>query len=88
MYPVIQLVITLLPVPEDATETERLFPCATETHALSSALVLSVHVIPSIEVITRLPDPEVATATNSTPVYVTETQSLSALVDLDVHVIP
>ena len=50
--------ITLFPVPDSATATNKLLPNVTERQALSAAEVLIVQLIPSGEVITLFPVPD------------------------------
>ena len=85
-------VITRLSVPVIATAQNRPSSGAqqTESHWLSAALVLAVHVMPSGEVITRLPVPVSATAQNrpSSGDQQTPRQLLSAALVLTVQLIP
>ena len=52
-----ELVITLFPVPVDATATNKPFPYVTLNQSLSGTEVLIDQFIPSELVITLLPDP-------------------------------
>ena len=80
------LVITRLPVPEEATATNKPFAYVTENQLLSAADARDVHVMPSGLVITRSPVPKkAATATNKPFPYVTERQLLFVADVLNVH---